>query len=102
MPGFDGTGPLGRGPMTGGARGYCVVGWNPSRRGGFGLRRAPRWGFYGGGGWWDRAPAYWDRGPTYADAPISDVDGLIARIERLSERVEALSARLDASERSDE
>lgn len=23
MPGFDGTGPQGRGPMTGGARGYC-------------------------------------------------------------------------------
>ena len=26
MPGFDGTGPSGRGPMTGGGRGYC----NPS------------------------------------------------------------------------
>jgi len=23
MPGFDGTGPSGRGPMTGGARGWC-------------------------------------------------------------------------------
>ena len=23
MPGFDGTGPSGRGPMTGGARGRC-------------------------------------------------------------------------------
>lgn len=23
MPGFDGTGPIGRGPMTGGTRGYC-------------------------------------------------------------------------------
>ena len=23
MPGFDGTGPLGMGSMTGGARGYC-------------------------------------------------------------------------------
>jgi hypothetical protein len=23
MPGFDGTGPMGAGPMTGGARGYC-------------------------------------------------------------------------------
>ncbi len=26
MPGFDGTGPMGAGPMTGGGRGYC----NPS------------------------------------------------------------------------
>ena len=25
MPGFDGTGPRGMGPMTGGARGYCAV-----------------------------------------------------------------------------
>jgi len=25
MPGFDGTGPRGEGPMTGGARGYCAV-----------------------------------------------------------------------------
>ncbi len=24
MPGFDGTGPMGQGPMTGGARGYCT------------------------------------------------------------------------------
>jgi hypothetical protein len=25
MPGFDGTGPRGLGPMTGGGRGYCAV-----------------------------------------------------------------------------
>jgi hypothetical protein len=25
MPGFDGTGPQGRGPLTGRARGYCVL-----------------------------------------------------------------------------
>ena len=25
MPGFDGTGPMGMGPMTGGGRGYCAV-----------------------------------------------------------------------------
>jgi hypothetical protein len=25
MPGFDGTGPRGQGPLTGGGRGYCVV-----------------------------------------------------------------------------
>ncbi len=25
MPGFDGTGPMGQGPMTGGGRGYCAV-----------------------------------------------------------------------------
>jgi len=25
MPGFDGTGPRGMGPMTGGGRGFCAV-----------------------------------------------------------------------------
>ncbi|MDD5196733.1 MAG: DUF5320 domain-containing protein [Candidatus Omnitrophica bacterium] len=25
MPGFDGTGPRGQGPLTGGGRGYCAV-----------------------------------------------------------------------------
>ncbi|NQT56445.1 MAG: DUF5320 domain-containing protein, partial [Desulfobacteraceae bacterium] len=29
MPGFDGAGPSGMGPMTGGGRGYC----NPSQTG---------------------------------------------------------------------
>jgi len=88
--------------MTGGARGYCVTGWSAVRQRGFGLRRVPGRGVYGGGRWWDRDPAYWDRGPAYADAPIADVDGLIDQIERLSERVEALSARLDAKERGAE
>ena len=25
MPGFNGTGPRGMGPMTGGGRGYCAI-----------------------------------------------------------------------------
>ena len=25
MPGFDGTGPMGMGPMTGGGRGFCAM-----------------------------------------------------------------------------
>jgi hypothetical protein len=25
MPGFDGTGPMGLGPMTGGGRGFCAI-----------------------------------------------------------------------------
>ena len=33
MPKFDGTGPRGQGPMTGGGRGYCVMRL-PSRPGG--------------------------------------------------------------------
>lgn len=40
MPGFDGTGPRGQGPMTGGGFGYCGEGWRvpqwPRGRGVFG------------------------------------------------------------------
>lgn len=28
MPGFDGTGPMGQGALTGGGRGYCAVNFN--------------------------------------------------------------------------
>jgi hypothetical protein len=56
MPGFDGTGPEGRGPMTGGGRGLCNpssaasprAGTNPpaANRTFFGRGR-PRWGLRG-------------------------------------------------------
>jgi hypothetical protein len=49
MPGFDGTGPAGRGPTTGGGRGWC----NP-----YGLRSA------GGGPY--RPPYPVPPGATYA------------------------------------
>ena len=32
MPGFDGTGPWGEGPMTGGGFGYCRSGWGLAYR----------------------------------------------------------------------
>jgi len=50
MPGFDGTGPNGIGPMTGGGRGFCNPGGDSPRqyalprRGGY---FSPRYGAYG-------------------------------------------------------
>ena len=45
MPGFDGTGPLGRGPMTGRGQGFCVLKTseeNPGQAKGFaGLQSVP-------------------------------------------------------------
>ncbi len=35
MPGFDRTGPMGQGPMTGGRRGFCVQGTTPIPAGNF-------------------------------------------------------------------
>lgn len=48
MPGYDGTGPRGMGPITGGGRGFCNPvgirdGWRP-----YGARR---WAGYGGYGY---------------------------------------------------
>lgn len=54
MPGGDGTGPAGMGPMTGGGRGFC----SPQRRfSGFGARQNFGKGGNGGRGWrnWFRA-----------------------------------------------
>lgn len=53
MPGFDGTGPAGMGPMTGGGRGYCAypgaVRPRYFGRGYFGRGRGMGWGR--GRGW---------------------------------------------------
>jgi hypothetical protein len=98
MPGYDGTGPRGQGPLTGGGRGYCVTGWGGGVRRGFGLRRWPRRGYYGyGAGWrWDDAPM---PAETATD-DFADVGGLAEQIRVLTSRVEELSARLEAQERS--
>jgi hypothetical protein len=74
MPGFDGTGPWGGGPMTGGGRGYCAAPLRGRPRyglgGGFGRSRGWRHRFWATGvpGWaWPAARyAQW-RGPyTYS------------------------------------
>ena len=59
MPGFDGTGPRGEGPMTGGGRGFCISNFAERRASGFygagrggmpwGGGRGRAWG--GGRGW---------------------------------------------------
>lgn len=53
MPRFDGTGPTGAGPMTGGGRGYCAVrlpsasGETPVGYAGLGGRLAGAWSSFG-------------------------------------------------------
>ena len=68
MPGGDGTGPIGMGPMTGRAAGYCaghsVPGYaNPAPGRGFGR------GFGGRGGGWGRRNRFYATGmPGWARA----------------------------------
>ena len=51
MPGFDGTGPGGMGPMTGGGRGFCSPRGIGAGRRGYAFPRWPRYGrpYYGAG-----------------------------------------------------
>ena len=110
MPGFDGTGPRGEGPMTGGARGYCnpnATGYGPAYGRGYGLgggrgfRGGPGPGF-GRGGAYGRRGAYPPRGgsygpaygPAYAGGPytMSREDEL----GMLKEQADMIKADLDA------
>lgn len=63
MPGFDGTGPAGQGPMTGGGRGWCSPADQGFRsQGGFwpGRGRGFRRSFWGRGmAGWRGTPRYW-------------------------------------------
>lgn len=101
MPGFDGTGPRGMGPMTGGGRGFCAYPRGGVRPiiGGFGF-----YGRGGGRGWrnqyyatglprWQRW-ASWGVPPTAEDekqALKSEADFLRSRLQDLEERLAAMN-----------
>ena len=110
MPGFDRTGPMGEGPMTGGARGRC----NPATAGtipfyagrygygrGLGLRRGFRGGFdfrMGRGrrpgrgyGWFPPA-----MGPVYPVDAAGEIDMLKAQAESLKNSLDAINERIAA------
>ena len=91
MPGFDGTGPMGAGSMTGGARGFCnpaYAGYGPVYGGGFcygrsygrgrGFRRgfAPSLargrGYSRGFGWRATYPSWGAGGYGLAYGPLHD------------------------------
>ena len=112
MPGFDGTGPQGLGPMTGGGRGYCAVplsGNNPmfpgkrffGRGGGRGRRN---WYYATGFTGWQRAsmgmPAF---GGTYPYAPEitpkQETDVLKNEAEFLKKQLEDIQSRIETLER---
>ncbi|MBN1376391.1 MAG: DUF5320 domain-containing protein [Dehalococcoidia bacterium] len=80
MPGFDGTGPRGQGPMTGGGRGFCTL---PPGSAGAAYRGRFMPGTYG---------AY---GATPAQA---ELDQLRDEFALLKNELEAIEARLKSME----
>jgi len=70
MPGFNGIGPAGMGPMTGGGRGFCAVPLSGARPLGFGRGFFGRGrGFFGRGGGSGRRNWYYATGlPGWARA----------------------------------
>ena len=71
MPGGDGTGPMGRGPMTGRAAGLCAGYPNPgyATNPGYGRGYGRGWGRGVGRGFWGRGRRFWYRG--YNDTPFN-------------------------------
>ena len=106
MPGFDGTGPMGQGPMTGGARGYCNPGYagygSAYGRGygagrGRGFRRGYGAGFGRGRGYVPRGAYGRWAGPAYG--PYNTAPYAMSRdeeINMLKNDAEMIKADLDA------
>jgi hypothetical protein len=109
MPGFDRTGPMGAGPMTGGARGRCnpaTAGMIPAFAGGYGygrglaFRRCFRGGFgpgtgYGGGfgrGYRWYSPAV---SPVYPTDAVNEMDILKADADYMKKSLDAINKRID-------
>ncbi len=98
MPGFDGTGPMGAGPMTGGGRGYCnprsgIYG-RPGFGGGYGLgyRRGPGWrSVHPASNAWYRGPF---RGAYYQMNPDEEVNMLKEEAEAIKNELDAINKRI--------
>jgi len=128
MPGGDGTGPGGMGPMTGRAAGFCAgypapgytnrvggrgmgMGWGRGRGGGFGRGRGFGWGRAGYG-----FPAYGSAVNPYAYggavnpyayggapftptvAPQQELDGLKGQAEYLEDSLDGIKKRIEELE----
>ena len=114
MPGFDRTGPMGAGAMTGGRRGLCnpataagaraFIG-NYGSGGGRGLRRGFRGGFGRGRGWsfgsgrgygWYPAVA----GPGYAADTAGELEALRGEADSLKSSLNAVNRRIEELEKN--
>ncbi len=109
MPRFDQTGPMGAGPMTGGARGRCnpaTAGTIPAFAGGSGYGRGLglRRGFRGGSGPGMGRGRGFGRGyrgypatvgPAYPMDAASEMDMLKAEADYMQKSLDAVNKRID-------
>lgn len=113
MPAGDRTGPMGAGPRTGRAAGYCggfgMPGYaNPVPGRGFGMGFGRGRGFWrrpfgGRFGWRNRffatgMPAWMPRGPYLEPEPEAEKQGLKQQAEALEAELDMVRKRLDALE----
>jgi hypothetical protein len=111
MPAGDGTGPMGMGPMTGRAAGFCggydAPGWAnpvPGRGYGLGWGRGGAWGGRGAG--WRHRNWYYATGvprwarfgnaPAWGNEPFAAVPSRQEETEFLRQQAEWLKQQLDA------
>ena len=102
MPGGDGTGPAGMGPMTGRAAGYCAGYPTPGYASPAGGRGFWGWGRGRGGGGWGRRNWYYATGlPFWARAVQGVFGGPSAEQERdaLRQQSQYLQESLDSINR---
>ena len=113
MPGFDRTGPMGDGPMTGGARGRCnpaTAGTIPAYAGGYGYGRglALRRGFRGGNGPGMGRGRGYGRGyewyppavdPAYPVGAADEMDMLKADADYMKKSLDAINKRIEDLEK---
>ena len=83
MPGFDGTGPMGQGPMTGGGFGPCGRGLGIRRGRGF---RMVRGGGFGRG----RGYRFWGANQNYSAE--SEIEALKREKELIEQEIAALES----------
>ena len=111
MPGFDGTGPAGGGPMTGRGLGFCATGrpfrgfpvWGrwPMRRG-MGYRWGGRWGWtpYPYGGMQSFTPGA--ASPTSAMSREEELRFLKEQADEMKEQLKYVEERMRDMERETE
>lgn len=107
MPGFNGFGPMGNGPMTGGARGYC----HPAAAGygspvNYGRKMAHGRGFRGGPAFGRRRMDGYGRSavqypPVPFREPGDELEALRQQTESVKKTLETIQRKIAEMERPD-